>query len=67
VSGHPTMEQDERLLPPGHRGKSRRFALAVSWAIIGGSGAGLASGSVHDGIGYGIVLFTGILIGFCLP
>ena len=46
---------------------SRRFGCAVLVAVIGGTGAGLAGGTVHAGISYGVVLLTGILIGFCVP
>jgi hypothetical protein len=47
--------------------RPRRFAFAALFAMAGGTGAGLTSGSVHDGIGYGIALLTGVLIGFCIP
>jgi hypothetical protein len=39
---------------------------AVAIAALGGTGAGLVSGSVHTGIFYGVAALTGIFAGLAL-
>jgi hypothetical protein len=39
---------------------------AIAIAALGGTGAGLVSGSVHTGIFYGVAVLTGMFAGFWL-